>query len=182
MKTTNLPLPILSDLETTTEADSEDSNIPPPAFPQLPHPHLQQQRHHAHYGHHSHFHHPTKVACQSNTGCAGGNHIPATVTTHTHCATKLPTIYSGPPTTSENNTESDSDEVDDDDLEEESSSECGECCGGHAPYPTLVTRAPNIIPATMCKSTQISPTTVIEMYAAAASIRRRNTNIATSVA
>ena len=87
MKTTNLPLPILSDLETTTEADSEDSNIPPPAFPQLPHPHLQQQqRHHAHYGHHSHFHHPTKVACQSNTGCAGGNHIPATgpatVTTH----------------------------------------------------------------------------------------------------
>ena len=97
-----------------------------------------------------------------------------------HCATKLPTIYSGPPTTSENNTESDSDEVDDDDLEcEESSSECGECCGGHAPYPTL-TRAPNIIPATMCKSTQISPTTVIEMYAAAASIRRRNTNSAST--
>ena len=28
----------------------------------------------------------------------------------------------------------------------------------------------------MCKATQISPTTVIEMYAAAASIRRRNTN------
>ena len=88
MKTTNLPLPILSDLETTTEADSEDSNIP--ALPHHHHQHHLQQRHHAHYGHHSHFHHHPKVACQSNIGCASANHIagPASAVT-----TKLPTIY-----------------------------------------------------------------------------------------
>ena len=166
-KMTNLPLPILSDDLTTTEADSEDSNYPPPP----PHSHLPHvQRHHAHYSHHhSHFH--TEIP-NNNVSCsltASGGHAGKI---------KLPTIYSGPPTTSENNTETDSDDEveDDEDILASSSSDCGECCGGHAPYPALVTRVPNIIPATMCKSTQISPTTVIEMYAAAASIRRRNTN------
>ena len=50
-------------------------------------------------------------------------------------------------------------------------SDCGECCGGHAPHPQLPMdpRAPAIIPATMCKSTQISPTSVVEMYAASLS-------------
>ena len=94
MKTTNLPLPILSDLETTTEADSEDSNIPALPLPHHHHQHHLQQRHHAHYGHHSHFHHHPKVACQSNIGCVGANHIPATgPATATVITTKLPTIY-----------------------------------------------------------------------------------------
>ena len=50
-------------------------------------------------------------------------------------------------------------------------SDCGECCGGHAPHPTLPhdPRAPAIIPATRSKSTQISPTSVVEMYAASLS-------------
>ena len=50
-------------------------------------------------------------------------------------------------------------------------SDCGECCGGHAPYPQLPSdpREPGIIPATMCQGTQISPTSVVEMYAASLS-------------
>ena len=50
-------------------------------------------------------------------------------------------------------------------------SDCGECCGGHAPYPQLPLdpRARGIIQATMCKGTQISPTSVVEMYAASLS-------------
>ena len=50
-------------------------------------------------------------------------------------------------------------------------SDCGECCGGHAPYPQVPMdpRSPVIIPATMCKATQISPTSVVEMYAASLS-------------
>ena len=67
--------------------------------------------------------------------------------------------------TSENNTESDSEveeDVEDEGiseagsegglLPESSSSDCGECCGGHAPHPGMTSpRSPNIIPATMCK-------------------------------
>ena len=67
--------------------------------------------------------------------------------------------------TSENNTESDSEveeDVEDEGireagsegglLPESSSSDCGECCGGHAPHPCMISpRSPNIIPATMCK-------------------------------
>jgi len=75
---------------------------------------------------------------------------------------KLPTIYSGG-------------EVSPDCLggggssvmsSSEATSECGECCGGHAPFPSLPVdpTAPVIIPATMCKGTQISPTSVIQMY------------------
>ena len=36
--------------------------------------------------------------------------------------------------------------------ESTSNSDCGECCGGHAPHPTLSMspRSPNIIPGTHC--------------------------------
>ena len=54
-----------------------------------------------------------------------------------------------------------------------STSECGgECCGGHAPFPIPTPpdpHAPAVIPATMCKGTQISPTSVIQMYSASLS-------------
>ena len=136
---TNLPLPIQSGDEMTTTAEESSDGFPPPPS---------QPQHHAHYIHHSHF--------QQDVGLP---HYKL----HDQ---KLPTIYSGPPTTSENNTESESD----DECPGSSSSECGECCGGHAPYPSISPRPANIIPATMCKGTQISPTTVIEMYAA--SVRR----------
>lgn len=122
-------------------------------------------QHHAHYIHHSHFQQDSRLPhykLDQPPQSLNPLHPP-----------KLPTIYSGPPTTtSENNTESDSEEEDDGgrSLGRSSTSDCGECCGGHAPYPCLSPRSPNIIPATMCKATQISPTTVIEMYAA--SVRR----------
>ena len=124
LKTTNLPLPILSDdLNSTTEAESEDSTFPPPPMTHShhhqhqPHPHHSARHHHAHYGHHSHFHHSTEVSSNSLGTCS-----------------KLPTIYSGPPTTSENNTETDSEvEEEEEDNLHSSSSDCGECCGGHAP-------------------------------------------------
>ena len=58
-----------------------------------------------------------------------------------------------------------------------STSECGgECCGGHAPFPMPTPPDPNlptVIPATMCKATQISPTSVIQMYSAAATLSRK---------
>ena len=60
-------------------------------------------------------------------------------------------------------------------------SDCGECCAGHAPYPFKVpagnsSASPNSSSAaggsssvmTVTKATQISPSTVVEMYAAAA--------------
>lgn len=147
--TTNLPLPIHSDDLTTTDQDSEDGSLPPP--PAAPH--------HAHYSHHSHFQQDVSLPHYKYDQ-----------------QEKLATIYSGPPTTSENNTESESGSEDGGLIPESSSSECGECCEGHAPYPNRLMGAvsPNIIPSSMCKATQISPTTVIEMYAA--SVRRNNTN------
>ena len=50
-------------------------------------------------------------------------------------------------------------------------SDCGECCSGHPPHPQLPLdqKSRAIIPATMCKGTQISPTSVVEMYAASLS-------------
>ena len=172
---TNLPLPIQSDDITTDggEAgeDSEDSFPPPPST------------HHAHYLHHSHFqqdvglpHYKLDQLVVAEGG--HGHHI------HQQPNRKLPTIYSGPPTSCENNTESEEGTGPSEDEEEasdgliSSSSDCGECCGGHAPYPSISPRSPNIIPATMCKGTQISPTTVIQMYAA--SVRGRNGSLTRS--
>ena len=169
---TNLPLPIQSDDITTDggEAgeDSEDSFPPPPST------------HHAHYLHHSHFQQDVGLPHYKLDQLVEGH------SHHLHQHRKLPTIYSGPPTSCENNTESEEGTPSEDEDEEasedggliSSSSDCGECCGGHAPYPSISPRSPNIIPATMCKGTQISPTTVIQMYAA--SVRGRNGSLTRS--
>ncbi len=148
---TNLPLPIQSADDMTTTDSEANFPQPPPPFSVSSNGGLAS--HHAHYMHHSHF--------QQDAG------LPH------YKLDKLPTIFSGPDTyTSENNTESDEPEEDSENISEESTSDCGECCGGHAPYPSISPRPANIIPATMCKATQISPTTVIEMYAASASKKR----------
>ena len=167
---TNLPLPIQSDDMTTENGeDSEDSFPPPPTSVASV-----SASHHAHYLHHSHF--------QQDVGLPHYKLDPLLVVQPQ--PRKLPTIYSGPPTSCENNTESEEGTPSEDEEDEEdgglisSSSDCGECCGGHAPYPSISPRSPNIIPATMCKATQISPTTVIEMYAA--SVRGRNGSLTRS--
>ncbi len=157
IRTTNLPLPIHSEDFTTTEDSDGSLPGPPPPIAAL------QSSHHVHYKHH-HSHH----SFQQQEQPPRYEHAPP--------PRNLPTIYSG---TSENNTETESGDSDEDEGSggclESSSSDCGECCGGHAPYPVTKSPNPTIIPATMCKATQISPTTVIEMYAA--SVRRTNGSI-----
>ena len=112
--------------------------------------------HHDHYLHHTHF--------QQDLGLPHFSDLSKDSSSFTgQTEPKLPTIYAGDSPFGSSS------------IMSSSTSECGECCGGHAPFPPAPVdpSAPVIIPATMCKGTQISPTSVIEMYSASLS---RKTN------
>lgn len=132
--------------------DEIKTNLPLPIIPSSPssstpsHTHGPAS-HHAHYAHHHHF--------QQDVG------LPNFRDHSNHCSHDGPQSMTGSGSDYQSSTG---------DETTSSESDCGECCAGHAPYPFPPLNQSGAT-STVSKSTQISPTSVLEMYAAANSQR-----------
>ena len=158
------PTPLLSSSSAATTVESQFS-----------HPHKQpQQHHHAHYAHHRHFKQDGGALPRFSRGVISP---PSSSSQRFRRPSqhKRRERHSG----DDDSGDDDAAEVAIDDTPTSSSgtSDCGECCAGHAPYP-YIRRDPTAVradysstdgdgPSTVSRGTQISPTTVAEMYSAA---------------
>ena len=153
---TNLPLPIMGD-PSPTPPDSQTTNED------------DFHHHHAHYNHHHHFQQDMALPhyrdcdltpCQSQPG-----HMHGPGNGHAAPESDDAGTTSSP---------DDGDDDDDDDTTISSGSDCGECCAGHAPYPYHPRVCVSGATSTVSRSTQISPTSVMEMYSAAQAQRQHH--------
>ena len=159
------PTPLLSSSSAATTVESQFS-----------HPHKQQpqQHHHAHYAHHRHFKQDGGALPRFSRGVIS----PPSSSSQRF---RRPSQHKRRERHSGDDDSGDDDvaevAIDDTPTSSSGTSDCGECCAGHAPYP-YIRRDPTAAradysstdgdgPSTVSRGTQISPTTVAEMYSAA---------------